>query len=571
MMSFASANWRSAQPWRIFNSSASLVGVRSVIAMSFVTWSPAIGITAVWRIAPPAKTAMSVVPPPMSIKQTPRSFSSSFSTALADASGCSITSRTSSPQRRTHFVMFSTADTAPVTMCTFTSSRTPLMPSGSRTSSCPSMMNSCGRMCRTCWSFGIAIAFAVSTTRSMSAWVTSFSLIATMPLELRLLMWLPAMPVTTSLIRQSAISSASSSTRWIDPIVASMFTTTPFLRPRDGCVPMPMMLSAPSSRISATSATIFEVPMSRPTIRLSLSFMVALSRMRRSSGCCSSCSRALSRRLLPEFRQACGEPVAIAQVDVVDVRAAAHEQADRAPVHREEARQAARDVVAPDVERERAGAVVRTQLPSAARRKVERRQVQRERRELPRPIPIALDHRRRLPIRAVELRQLACEVGDEHLSARIDERAVVPAREGLVLVDLDLETPRPLAAQRHRAHPRHARERSTRTIEVHREERPAQFTANHGFEVRAAGARQGSRHDDVAERERGKPRHPADDRPREERDCDDAERHGDRIQLARVIPHARLAVSRCTGRRTAYPPASPPSAPDCAPSCSATC
>jgi hypothetical protein len=33
--------------------------------------------------------------------------------------------------------------TAPVTMCTLTSRRTPLMPSGSRTSSWPSMMNSC--------------------------------------------------------------------------------------------------------------------------------------------------------------------------------------------------------------------------------------------------------------------------------------------------------------------------------------------------------------------------------------------------------------------------------------------
>ncbi len=91
--------------------------------------------------------------------------------------------------------MFSTAETAPVTMCTLTSSRTPLIPSGSRTSSWPSTMNSCGRMCSTCWSFGIAIAFAVSMTRSMSACVTSFSLIATMPLELRLRMWLPAMPV----------------------------------------------------------------------------------------------------------------------------------------------------------------------------------------------------------------------------------------------------------------------------------------------------------------------------------------------------------------------------------------
>ena len=59
-------------------------------------------------------------------------------------------------------------------------------------------------------------------------------------------MWLPAMPVYTSVIRQSAISSASSSTRWIDAIVASMLTTTPFFSPRDGCVPRPMMLSRSS-------------------------------------------------------------------------------------------------------------------------------------------------------------------------------------------------------------------------------------------------------------------------------------------------------------------------------------
>ena len=37
--------------------------------MSLVTWSPAIGITAVWRIAPSVKIAMSVVPPPMSNEQ----------------------------------------------------------------------------------------------------------------------------------------------------------------------------------------------------------------------------------------------------------------------------------------------------------------------------------------------------------------------------------------------------------------------------------------------------------------------------------------------------------------------
>src|SRR6266850_2411435 len=80
-------------------SSAYWVGVRIETAMSLVTWSPAIGMTAVWRIAPLAKTARSVVPPPMSTRHTPSSFSSSVRTAKAEASCSSTTSSTSSPQR----------------------------------------------------------------------------------------------------------------------------------------------------------------------------------------------------------------------------------------------------------------------------------------------------------------------------------------------------------------------------------------------------------------------------------------------------------------------------------------
>jgi hypothetical protein len=57
------------------------------------------------------------------------------------------------------------------------------------------------------------IALAVSITRATSVCVTSFSLIATMPLELKLRIWLPAIPVNTFVILQSAISSASSSAR----------------------------------------------------------------------------------------------------------------------------------------------------------------------------------------------------------------------------------------------------------------------------------------------------------------------------------------------------------------------
>src|SRR2546422_5937503 len=54
----------------------------------------------------------SVVPPPISSRQTPRSFSSSDSTARDEASGCRIRSFTSSPQRRTHLTMRSEEHTS---------------------------------------------------------------------------------------------------------------------------------------------------------------------------------------------------------------------------------------------------------------------------------------------------------------------------------------------------------------------------------------------------------------------------------------------------------------------------
>ncbi len=268
---FGSASWRSATPWRVLMFSASPVGVRSAMAMSLVIWSPAIGTTAVWRMAPWVKIATSVVPPPTSSRQTPRSFSSSSRTARAEASGCRIRSLTSRPQRRTHLMMFCAAATAPVTMCTFTSRRTPDMPIGSRTSSWPSTMNSWRSTCRICWSVGMFTARAVSRARSTSSAVTSRSLIATMPVELKLRMWLPAIPTNAEAILQSAISSASSRARWIAATVASMFTTTPFFSPFDSWLPRPSTSSAPSARSSATRHTTFAVPMSSATIRFLLS------------------------------------------------------------------------------------------------------------------------------------------------------------------------------------------------------------------------------------------------------------------------------------------------------------
>src|ERR1700752_3317716 len=54
------------------------------------------------------------------------------------------------------------------------------------------------------------------------------------------------MPANTEWISQPAISSASSTARWMDCTVDSMLTTTPFLRPREGCEPRPNTSMAPS-------------------------------------------------------------------------------------------------------------------------------------------------------------------------------------------------------------------------------------------------------------------------------------------------------------------------------------
>ena len=94
-----------------------------------------------------------------------------------------------------------------------------------------------------------------------------------MPWELRLRTWLPAMPANTEWIWQPAISSASSTARWIDCTVESMLTTTPFFSPRDGCDPTPTTSITPLGVSSPTMATTFDVPMSSPTIRFRSGFL----------------------------------------------------------------------------------------------------------------------------------------------------------------------------------------------------------------------------------------------------------------------------------------------------------
>src|SRR5262245_59998682 len=402
--------------------------------MSLVTWSPATGITAVWRIAPPEKTAMSVVPPPTSTRQTPSSFSSSVSTANEDASCSSTMSSTTRPQRSTHFTMFCAALSAPVTMCTRASRRTPDMPTGSRIPSCPSMMNSCGRTWRIFWSAGIGTACAASMTRATSPPATSLSLIATMPCELRLRTWLPAMPVNTERISTPAISSASSTARWMDCTVESMLTTTPFLRPREGCEPRPITSRLPSLCISPTSDTTFDVPMSSPTIRLrsvrlAIEAGISVRRVCRAGG-----PHGLRPAVPPPADR---ESVRVAHVDVADLGRAARDHL-HAELH--EAVHALVDLAAPEAHGD-AGRKV--ELPGAARIEPERGDLEAELAEAVLHREVAL---RDLPLgarRPVQPRQLRRRMPDtrrEQLAARVEEAVVAPARGRLLLDDLDAQS-----------------------------------------------------------------------------------------------------------------------------------
>ena len=74
--------------------------------MSSVITFPPKGITAVCLIMPSLKIATSVVPPPISIKAIPASFSSSERTASAEASGSRVISPISRPALFIHLPIF---------------------------------------------------------------------------------------------------------------------------------------------------------------------------------------------------------------------------------------------------------------------------------------------------------------------------------------------------------------------------------------------------------------------------------------------------------------------------------
>jgi len=145
------------------------------------------------------------------------------------------------------------------------SSRTPDIPMGSATPSCPSTMNSWGSTCRISRSAGIATWRVSSRSRVTS--VLSISPPATVmtPRLWKLWMWSPAIPTITECVSNPAARSASEIARFTASTVLSMFTTTPRFSPSDGATPTPRTWIRSSSSALATTAQILVVPMSTPT------------------------------------------------------------------------------------------------------------------------------------------------------------------------------------------------------------------------------------------------------------------------------------------------------------------
>src|SRR5688572_5709927 len=489
---------------------------------------------------------MSVVPPPMSSRQTPRSFSSSDSTARAEASGCRIRSCTSSPQRRTHLMMFCAADTAPVTMCTFTSRRTPDMPIGSRTSSWPSMMNSWRSTCRICWSVGMLTARAVSTARSTSSAPTSRSLIATMPVELKLRMWLPAMPTKAAVIFVSAISSASSSARCTAPTVASMFTTTPFFRPFDSWPPMPRISSTPSGRSSATRQATFEVPMSSATIRFLFSFGI---------------------RSASQLRHAQREAVRIAQVQVLVL---ARHGLQRRVVRRDEAFQARLGLVAIAAEHD-LQPVVEPELPGEARGQHHALGLHAERREQRLEAGVAQRDLGLGPGRTDEQRQCSVRSAAEGLAVGVDQRIASPARERDVLFQADFEAVRPHLAHGYAPHPGQLLQPLAHRGRLDGEEVAGDAAARRALDLLLRGLAERRYDVKLAHRQVRRAQRELQQRDAEDQRRDADQRAGEEVELARVIPHGPSPGCARRDPRTGCRRPSPPSAPGCARSCRARC
>src|SRR5574340_634476 len=368
-------------------------------------------------------------------------------------------------------------------------------------------------------------ARAVSITRSTSAWLTSLSLIATMPCELMLRTWLPAIPVYTSRILQSAMSSASSRARWMALTVDSILTTTPFFRPREGWLPMPMISSRPSGRISATIATIFEVPISSPTIRFFCSLVLLIARP-------LSCFAA--RRAGSSARPAHRKAVGVTQIDI----AYRHRQSpQRFFVHADKAGQPRLYLLPPQLH---GHAAVEPQLPGAPVVQHDLAGMQADGLQQLPELGILPRHLLHLLGWPGKYRQQAAGGGLKQLAMAVDQRHAAPARQGDMLLQRHLDAVRPAPPHIDPPHPRQLLEGAAHPYQIHSEEIALQLAlhdkpqllARHMLELPFHLHPLQGNHRQVNEQEQGRVQH--------QHGCQRVQQIGQLHQNLRLVPHVHL-------------------------------
>ena len=172
--------------------------------------------------------------------------------------------------------MFCIDEELPVTTCTLTSSRLPVMPTGTAMPSWSSTTKSCGSTWRISRPPGSATARAASMARLTSSRVISRlrPATATTPRLLNALTCAPDSARYTLSISMPAVSSASSMAFLMASAAESTLLTTPRRMPFDSARPIPMMSRLPSSMTSPTMAATFDVPTSSPTRYRSLRAML---------------------------------------------------------------------------------------------------------------------------------------------------------------------------------------------------------------------------------------------------------------------------------------------------------
>src|SRR5262249_14978498 len=188
-----------------------------------------------------------------------------------------------------------------------------------------------------------------------------------------------------------------------------------------------MMSKPPSGFISATMATILEVPMSRPTMRLLLSLSLFIGSSR------TSCTGRVSRAVVD------GKTVGISQVDAFGL---SRQTLQRTRVDRHESPELLLYLAAPQLQH---SSIIELELPSSPIGQHNLDGTFAKGLQQGAEHQIALCHLGSSSIGCAEYRQSFVRGRFEQLTVGIHQRVVAPACERDMLLDLDVQARGPLA------------------------------------------------------------------------------------------------------------------------------